>query len=135
MKGADSVEQIDLENAIEILLEKIQPLKNIEEKNILDSLGFILAENILSPLNNPPFNRSPLDGFTFNSADSHGASKDTPITLKVISEVYAGDYSEEEIHPKEAFRIMTGAPIPNGCDCVIMQEEVLYDDCAKTLKI
>ncbi|MDX8336035.1 molybdopterin molybdotransferase MoeA [Candidatus Cetobacterium colombiensis] len=129
------MEQINLENAIEILLENVKPLKEIEEKYILDSLGFVLAEDIISPLNNPPFNRSPLDGFTFNNLDTLGATKENPITFKVISEVFAGDFSKETLNPKEAFRIMTGAPIPNGCNCVIKQEEVSFDENTKVLEI
>ena len=135
MKGVDNMEQIELESAIEILLKKVQPLNKIEEKNILDSLGFILAEDIFSPLNNPPFNRSPLDGFTFNNIDSKNATEENPIILKVKSEIFAGDFSKEIPKAKEAFRIMTGAPIPNGCNCVIKQEEVSFDENTKTLKI
>lgn len=135
MKGADNMEQINLEDAIKILLEKIQPLKVIEEKNILDSLGFVLAEDVFSPLNNPPFNRSPLDGFTFNFIDSIGANEVNPINLKVVSEVFAGDYSNSIANNKEAFRIMTGAPIPKNCNCVIKQEEVSYDEENYTLTI
>ena len=135
MKGVDNMEQIELESAIEILLKKVQPLNKIEEKNILDSLGFVLAEDIFSPLNNPPFNRSPLDGFTFNNIDSKNATEENPVTLKVKSEIFAGDFSKEILKNKEAFRIMTGAPIPDGCNCVIKQEEVYFDENTKTLKI
>ncbi|MGL5521368.1 MAG: hypothetical protein ACRDA2_04825, partial [Cetobacterium sp.] len=113
------MEQISLECALETLLKQIQPLNTVEEKYILDSLGFVLAEDILSPLNNPPFNRSPLDGFTFSSNDSNGASVENPIAFNVISEIFAGDFSNKKISSKEAFRIMTGAPIPEGCNCVI----------------
>ncbi|MGL4954413.1 MAG: hypothetical protein ACRC4Y_02915, partial [Cetobacterium sp.] len=81
------MEKISLELALETLLNKVNILKEFEEKNILDSLGFVLGEDILSPLNNPPFNRSPLDGFTFNSFDTIGASKDNPAIFLVKSEI------------------------------------------------
>lgn len=129
------MEQISLESALEVLLEKIQPLKNVEEKYILDSLGFVLAEDILSPLNNPPFNRSPLDGFTFNNTDTIGATKDNPIAFNVISEILAGDFCDKKNLSKEAFRIMTGAPIPDGCNCVIKQEDVIFNEETKTLYV
>lgn len=129
------MEQISLECALETLLEKIQPLKNVEEKYILDSLGFVLAEDILSPLNNPPFNRSPLDGFTFNNTDTIGATKDNPIAFNVISEILAGDFCDKKNLSKEAFRIMTGAPIPDGCNCVIKQEDVIFNEETKTLYV
>lgn len=135
MRGVIDMEQISLECALETLLKQIQPLNTVEEKYILDSLGFVLAEDILSPLNNPPFNRSPLDGFTFNSNDSNGASVENPIAFNVISEIFAGDFSNKKISSKEAFRIMTGAPIPEGCNCVIKQEDVVFNEETKVLYI
>lgn len=129
------MELVTLEHAIKILLEKVSPLKNSEEKTILNSLGSILNETIYSPLNNPPFNRSPLDGFSFNSNLSIGASKTTPKTLKVFTEIFAGDYFNGEIPSNMAVRIMTGASIPKGCDCVIKQEDVLFDEKNKTLTL
>lgn len=129
------MEEINLEHAIETLLQNIETLKNIEEKSILDSLGFILGEDIYSKLDNPPFNRSPLDGFTFNSLDSIGATKEIPITFKVKSEIFAGDYCDDKINKNEAFRIMTGAPVPVTANCVIKQEEVYFDEETKTLKV
>ncbi|WP_297598785.1 molybdopterin molybdotransferase MoeA [uncultured Cetobacterium sp.] len=129
------MELISLENAINILLQHISPIKQIEEKSILDSLGFILSEDIYSPINNPPFNRSPLDGFSFNSDLSLGASKNNPKTLTVHNEIYAGDHLYEDVPSNMAVRIMTGAPIPNGCDCVIKQEEVIFNENSNLLTI
>lgn len=129
------MEKISLECALEILLKKIQPLKVTEEKCILDSLGYLLAEDLLSPLNNPPFNRSPLDGFTFNNNDSTTATENNPIIFKVISDIFAGDFCNKKISSKEAFRIMTGAPIPDGCNCVVKQEDVLFNEKTKTLYV
>lgn len=135
MRGVINMEQISLEYALETLLKQIQPLNTVEEKYILDSLGFVLAEDIFSPLNNPPFNRSPLDGFTLNSNDSTGATKENPVTFNVISEVFAGDFCNKKLSSKEAFRIMTGAPIPDGCNCVIKQEDVVFNEETKALYI
>ncbi|MGL4987016.1 MAG: molybdopterin molybdotransferase MoeA [Treponemataceae bacterium] len=129
------MEQIDLEQAQSLLIEKTNLIKKIETKNILDSLGFVLAQDIFSPLDNPPFNRSPLDGFTFKSTDTQGATKHTPVTFSVIKEIFAGDFCTQSLQKGEAFRIMTGAPIPSGCDCVIMQEEVCFDKKTKLLEV
>lgn len=95
------MEKISLECALEILLKKIQPLKVTEEKCILDSLGYVLAEDLLSPLNNPPFNRSPLDGFTFNNNDSTTATENNPIIFKVISDIFAGDFCNKKYLQKK----------------------------------
>ncbi|MGL4652831.1 molybdopterin molybdotransferase MoeA [Cetobacterium sp.] len=129
------MEKISLELALETLLNKIEVLNEYEYRSLLDSSGFVLAEDIISPLNNPPFNRSPLDGFTLNSSDTIGATKDNPIVFTVKSEIFAGGYCNEEIERNEAFRIMTGAPIPNSCNCVIKQEEVDFNEETGILKI
>ncbi|MGL5543760.1 MAG: molybdopterin molybdotransferase MoeA [Cetobacterium sp.] len=129
------MEKISLELAIETLLNKIEVLNEYEYRSLLDSSGFVLAEDIISPLNNPPFNRSPLDGFTLNSSDTIGATKDNPIVFSVKSEIFAGGYCNEEIEKNEAFRIMTGAPIPDSCNCVIKQEEVDFNEETGILKI
>lgn len=129
------MEYISLESAIKILLENTNVIKDLEEKNIMDSLGYVLAEDIYSTLDSPPFNRSPLDGFTFNAKDSIGATKETPKEFKVIDEVYAGGFTNKRVGEMESIRIMTGAPIPEGCNCVIMQEQVVYSDEKKTLQI
>ncbi len=129
------MEKISLELALETLLNKIEVLNEYEYRSLLDSSGFVLAEDIISPLNNPPFNRSPLDGFTLNSSDTIGATKDNPIVFTVKSEIFAGGYCNEEIERNEAFRIMTGAPIPDSCNCVIKQEEVDFNEETGILKI
>lgn len=129
------MELINLEDATEILLRKVSSLEEYEEKEILDSLGYVLGDDIYSPINNPPFNRSPLDGFSFKSICSEGATKNSPQILDVISAVYAGDYYQGEIPLGKAIKIMTGAPIPKGCDCVIRQEDVNYDEQTGVLHI
>ncbi|MGL5936250.1 MAG: hypothetical protein ACRCZI_11590, partial [Cetobacterium sp.] len=86
------MEKISLELAIETLLQNIEVLNEYENRSLLDSLGFVLIEDIISPLNSPPFNRSPLDGFTMNCLHTVGASKDNPVIFKVKSEIFAGSY-------------------------------------------
>lgn len=60
--------------------------------------------------------------------DLTGASKEQPVCLKVLREIDAGDYSEEEVQPGQAVRIMTGAAIPPGCDCCVRQEDTDYGE-------
>ena len=119
---------ISLEDAKDILLEKVKGIVGFEEVTLEEANGRILNEDIYAPINNPPFDRSPLDGYAFMAESSIGASKETPVTLKVIGEVCAGDYFEGEVKQGEAVRIMTGAPIPKGCDCVLRQEETDYGE-------
>lgn len=119
---------ISLEEALDTLLEKAKRIERFEEITLEEANGRILNEAIYAPINNPPFDRSPLDGYAFMASSSIGASKETPVRLKVIGEVCAGDYFEGEVKQGEAIRIMTGAPIPKGCDCVLRQEETNYGE-------
>ena len=113
---------IALEEALEILNKNTKALKS-EVVSIKDSLKRVLYGDVKSKINNPPFNKSVFDGYAFKSEDSKGTSKENPIELKIVDEIFAGYFSEREIKSGEAIRIMTGAPIPAGADCVLKQEE------------
>lgn len=113
---------IALEEALQILNKNTKALKS-EVVSIKDSLKRVLYGDVKSKINNPPFNKSVFDGYAFKSEDSKGTSKENPIELKIVDEIFAGDFSEREIKSGEAVRIMTGAPIPLGADCVLKQEE------------
>jgi len=116
---------LELEQAIEILKKNTKKICEVEEKNLLDCVGKISAENYFANFDNPPFNRSPLDGFTFfNSAETLGATENNPKKFKIVGEECAGDFFSGEIFSGECLRIMTGAAIPKNCDCVIRQEDV-----------
>ena len=113
---------IALEEALEILNKNTKALKS-EVVSIKDSLKRVLYGDVKSKINNPPFNKSVFDGYAFKSEDSKGTSKENPIELKIVDEIFAGMWPEIEIKSGEAIRIMTGAPIPAGADCVLKQEE------------
>ncbi|MGU8347423.1 molybdopterin molybdotransferase MoeA [Clostridium perfringens] len=125
---------IALEEALEILNKNTKALKS-EVVSIKDSLKRVLYGDVKSKINNPPFNKSVFDGYAFKSEDSKGTSKENPIELKIVDEIFAGDFSEIEIKHGEAIRIMTGAPIPVGADCVLKQEETeRHGDLVKIFK-
>ena len=117
---------IELELAVDLICDSVESINDIEEVSIEDARGRIIGEDIIAPINQPPFDRSPLDGYALRSEDIVGASKENPIKLKVIDEVFAGGYTHKEVEKQQAVRIMTGAKIPNGCDCVIRQESTDY---------
>ena len=87
------------------------------------ALGRTLAADVAAPLDQPPFDRSPLDGYALRSADLAGADRDHPAVLEVVDTVYAGDEARIPVGPGQAVRIMTGAMLPPGCDCVVPQED------------
>lgn len=117
---------VELEEAVEIITEHTGFLEAAEEIDLGEALGRVAAEPYKSHMDNPPFDRSPLDGYAFRSQDVREAGNPCPIGLTVTQVLYAGGWYDREVGPLEAARIMTGAPIPPGADCVIRQEEVSF---------
>ena len=95
--------------------------------------GRIAAQTLCARMDQPPFDRSPLDGYALHSADTVGASRETPVTLPVTMKLYAGDAPAEALLRGCAARIMTGAPLPAGADCILMQE--LTDSGEETVQL
>ncbi|ONI47550.1 hypothetical protein AN644_04920 [Candidatus Epulonipiscium fishelsonii] len=119
---------VELEQAVEIISKNIKVKDETEIVDIEEIENRILAKDIYAKINQPPFNRSPLDGYAVNSIDTQAASKDTPVKLKVIGNTYAGDNNDIIGELATAVRIMTGGPIPSGYDCIIRQEDTDYGD-------
>ena len=113
---------ITYERAIE-MIQQAAPSACTEKVSVRQAAGRILAEPVFSPISQPPFHRSPLDGYAFHAEDSKGASKDTPVVLQVVDTIYAGEWCDKTIEHGQAVRLMTGAPIPAGCDCVLRYED------------
>lgn len=120
--GALTGEKISLEHARELFTAQGKPLET-EKVSVFEAVGRILAEDIYAPMSQPPFARSAMDGFAVRSEDIKGASQENPVRLKLTGRIYAGMRIEFGIEPGEAVRIMTGAMVPCGADCVIRQED------------
>ena len=88
-----------------------------------DALGSILAEPAVSPLDIPPWTNSAMDGYAARAADVRGASPGRPQRLRVVEVIPAGGFPSRTIGPGECARIFTGAPMPEGADSVIRQED------------
>ena len=119
-----SVQDISVEQAVELLLAHARPVEGVERVPLADALGRVLAEDMRAPFANPPFDRSPLDGYTFASEATKGATRENPARLAVVGEECAGDFYAQRVARGTAVRIMTGGAIPAGCDCVVRQEDV-----------
>lgn len=127
-----TLKNIELEEAIKIIKDNVKPIEDIEEINLRDGVGRILAADYFAKMNNPPFDRSPLDGFALRSVDTFEADGNNSINFNLIDTVYAGDVSKFKIHKNECIRIMTGGKMPEGSDCVIRLEDVeTYGDIVK----
>ena len=117
-----------LEQAVELLTAAVKPTEEIEWIGIEQGLGRILAEDLSADFPQPPFDRSPLDGYALRAEDTASAARNHPVVLKVIDKVMAGCVSDKKMAAKTAVRIMTGAPVPEGADCVIRQEDTDYGE-------
>ena len=120
------MESILLSQAVDILRQNCLKINETEMISVDEAAGRVLAQEIYAPIDQPPFPRSPLDGYALRSTDTEGASRETPVSLKVIDEVFAGGFCQGRVTEGCAVRIMTGAPVPEGADCIIMQEDTDY---------
>ncbi|MCX5859326.1 MAG: molybdopterin molybdotransferase MoeA [Proteobacteria bacterium] len=112
---------IGFEEAREIILGKACPL-GIENLNLAESLGRVLAADLVAGRNLPPWNNSAMDGFAVRARDVQEAGDKNPVDLKVIGDLPAGKQWKGKIRAGETVRIMTGAPIPAGADAVVRVE-------------
>lgn len=110
---------ITLEEAIEVLDRNIEKLE-IEKISLVEGITRRIAEDICANIDNPPFNKSAMDGYAIKVDASYEANK----SLEVIDTVYAGHVSKKSITAGTAIKIMTGAMIPEGANAVIKQEDV-----------
>ena len=92
-----------------------------------DALGAILAEKVVAPEPVPPFANTAMDGYALRAGDTAGASPDAPVRLRVVADLAAGRAPDVAVGPGEAIRIMTGAPIPDGADAIVMVERTRRD--------
>lgn len=106
---------ITLEEALEIVLDSARPLAS-ERVNLDEALGRILAEDVVADMDMPPFDKAAMDGYACRRADLANR-------LAVIGTIPAGTASAVVIGPGQCAKIMTGAPVPQGADCVVMIEQ------------
>jgi molybdopterin molybdotransferase len=97
--------------------------------------GRVLAENIHSPINLPPFNNSSMDGFAVRSEETQKASTNSPIRLPVKMDIPAGYSKTEPLPVGAAARILTGAPLPPGADAVVQLENTDQQGATQTASL
>jgi len=100
---------------------------NIEHVALHDSLDRVLAEDVLSNRNHPPYDVSAMDGYALSFFDIEQASSDKPVNLIVVDDIRAGQMPQIKIEQGQAARIMTGAPTPLGIDTVIRVEDTVLN--------
>ncbi|MDO5848207.1 MAG: molybdopterin-binding protein [Methanobrevibacter sp.] len=93
-----------------------------EEIPVADAYGRILFEDVLSPMDFPPFDKALKDGFAVKAEDTFGANDENPNTLEVIDFLEAGSTTDKVVESGKAIEISTGAAMPEGADAVVMVE-------------
>jgi putative molybdopterin biosynthesis protein len=112
------------DEAKKIVAEQLKPTTlGAEEIPLLDAYNRVLKENVVSTLDIPPFNRSTVDGFAVKAEDTYGAEENQPAKLTVRGTVNIGEPPKIRLVKGEAAEIVTGAPLPEGADAVVMVED------------
>ncbi|MCM3790902.1 molybdopterin molybdotransferase MoeA [Domibacillus indicus] len=124
---------IAVKEAIERVMKRVTHLTE-ETVPLHEAYGRILAEPVRASHDVPPFDRSPYDGFAVRSADTKGASGESRVEFRVIDHIGAGAVSPHTVGAGEAVRIMTGAPLPDGADAVVMLEQTVITEDTFTIR-
>ena len=112
---------LEIREAMQRVVTALRPLPG-ESVPLSDALHRVLAERIVSPVYQPPWDNSAMDGYAARTADVESATAEQPVRLRVLEHVPAGGFPTRPLEPGSATRIMTGAPLPRGADCVIRVE-------------
>lgn len=104
------------------IIESLHIRAGISEVNIQYAAGLILAEDVFSEVDVPPFDRASMDGFAVRASDTFEAREDRPIALKLADSILPGVNPDIKIKDGEAAEIATGAVMPAGADAVVMVE-------------
>ena len=125
-------ELLSVSEAREKLLAALTPAtaspEDIERVQLSQAAGRVLAEDVHSSLDLPPFANSSMDGFAVRAADVEGAQAGHPVILKVVADIAAGLSPDVHLQPGQAARIMTGAPLPEGADAVVPVEDTDFNN-------
>lgn len=125
--GCDETDpnSLSVPQALARIDELIQPVIETKTCNLTDALNHVLASEVTSNINVPPYRNSAMDGYALNAKDipANGNS-----TLKMAGTAFAGTPYQGKVQSGECIRIMTGAKVPDDVDTVVMQEHVIKED-------
>lgn len=122
---------LSVEQAISRMTGSVKKIQDSETVSIRDALNRVLAKEVISGINVPPYANSAMDGYAFNSSDLPSAGEKT---LTLVGKSFAGIPFDGEVKQGECVRIMTGAQMAKGTDTVIMQEQVQVNGKNITIK-
>ncbi len=113
----------DAQREVLAAVERLAPVEHTSR----DSLGLVLAADVVTAESVPPFANTAMDGYAVRAADTAAAAPGSPARLRVVGDLPAGHPPTIPVGPGEAIRIMTGAPIPDGADAIVMVERTRRD--------
>src|SRR5512139_3939946 len=113
---------LTFEEARKVVLERVSPL-GTEDVRLVDAAGRVLAGEVRSPWDLPPWDNSAMDGFAVRADDCRGSA-----TLRISGYMAAGGPDAPKVTPGCAVKIMTGSPVPEGCDAVVPFEDAVEHD-------
>ncbi|MEM0156110.1 MAG: molybdopterin biosynthesis protein [Thermoplasmataceae archaeon] len=113
---------VTVERAVKLTEESTKSVTETEIVKLEEALGRVLSEDVYSPIDSPPFDRSEVDGFAVSSPSVENADQDHPIKLKIEGISLIGESARELRESDGCFRIATGAIVPFNCDAVVMSE-------------
>jgi molybdenum cofactor synthesis domain-containing protein len=115
---------LSFDEAKQLLEQSFSPKPvGAEKVSISKAHERVLAQDVVAPMDIPPFRRSTVDGYAVKAADIFGASEDQPVTLKFCGHVAIGEPPKVVVETGLAAEIVTGAPLPDGADSVVMVEQ------------
>lgn len=118
---------LSVTEALNLVLRRAQK-GAVERISLMGALNRSLAEDLVATQDSPPFDKSLMDGFAVAARSSAAGADESDVNLPVVETITAGCLPTARIHGGNASRIMTGAPLPAGCDCVVPIEQTQFDD-------
>ncbi len=122
----EASELVSVDDHLAFVLERIPRPRPIRMRSA-DALGLVLGQDVVAGEPLPSFANAAMDGYALVSTDSTGSTVEAPRSVRVVGEVAAGAAELPVVQPGTAVRIMTGAPLPPGADCVIPVEQTSAD--------
>jgi molybdenum cofactor synthesis domain-containing protein len=116
-------ETVPIDEARALLMQYTAPIERRERAATADAIDRVLAEDVASAVDVPPFDRAAMDGYAVVAEDTFGAGRYEPRVLRCVEIVYTGDMPTRALARGECIEIATGAPIPQGATAVVMVEE------------
>ncbi len=108
-----------------LIAERVAPVSGQETVTLREVAGRVLAEDVVAPVDLPPFDNSAVDGYAVRAQDLDGGRDSR---LAIVGRAAAGHAADHVLKAGEAIRIFTGAPMPAGADTVFMQEDCRIED-------